>query len=821
VSNQTSSLTIRVGVAGVAGAIGDIQKLAGGILGAFAGITANFNPSAIFDSVKGTLQFGATLKQIHDRTGDSISSLVALDKALTRIGESAGSASNLISKMQRSISEAAQGLTPTTVKDFNLLGIDPQQLAQLSSDKQLLVIAKALDQVANADQRAQIAMDLFGRSGAQMLSLFKDGKAMQILADGAGEFGQVMARNAASFQDAIFDFNQIGYISKKFWAGLLDQIPVQAITDAVTGALEAIDFVGFGQKTGALVTVIINSWRDGKFPEMLGLLVEAGFELGVDAVKKIWVTFWSALTSATAGQIYLALINAIMSFGVGAAKFLIKVLTEPIIYMAAGFDWLGSHIKEVFTDAINFFIQEWDKVAAKVPGLGKLTLPLIDKRGSDTFSESLADMRKFIEPLFSGATDFLSTSLQQSKEALGINEQFSASDNTRGTAISRLNNLIQEQLNLRKSVKAEETQEAGAFVKAFDTKTFLAQQEVALNEDLLKIKKQLAQVEGDFTQTAAQKYSQRKALLQSEVKEYQDAIAQNDALIKSGKIPSEYMPELSKRQEHLATGLTGAQDSLSKIGADPNSFADQFASKITALQDQWGTAAQQMAQTFSDVFSSAVSSVSSGITGLIMGTKTWGQTLMQIGSTVLQTIIQQIVEMGIKFVMSHVIMRAAMVVTHAIGMALGWQQVATTNSQEASKAPALAANAATASVGSYGSAAIIGAIAAVAAIGLITAAALGAFDTGGYTGAGGKYDVAGVVHRGEYVMSADSVNRIGLPTLEALHSGGDIASAGVGGGTTLHVHTWADENSMLKFLRENDDAKHVIIDHVSKNVRFA
>lgn len=43
------------------------------------------------------------------------------------------------------------------------------------------------------------------------------------------------------------------------------------------------------------------------------------------------------------------------------------------------------------------------------------------------------------------------------------------------------------------------------------------------------------------------------------------------------------------------------------------------------------------------------------------------------------------------------------------------------------------------------------------------------FATGGYTGAGGKYEPAGVVHRGEYVLRKDQVNqRTGLPFADAL-----------------------------------------------------
>ncbi|MDT3707482.1 MAG: tape measure protein [Thiobacillus sp.] len=48
-------------------------------------------------------------------------------------------------------------------------------------------------------------------------------------------------------------------------------------------------------------------------------------------------------------------------------------------------------------------------------------------------------------------------------------------------------------------------------------------------------------------------------------------------------------------------------------------------------------------------------------------------------------------------------------------------------------------------------------------------ASLFGYADGGYTGAGGKYQPAGVVHRGEYVFSADSVRSLGLPALDLLH----------------------------------------------------
>lgn len=46
----------------------------------------------------------------------------------------------------------------------------------------------------------------------------------------------------------------------------------------------------------------------------------------------------------------------------------------------------------------------------------------------------------------------------------------------------------------------------------------------------------------------------------------------------------------------------------------------------------------------------------------------------------------------------------------------------------------------------------------------------GLWAEGGYTGAGGKYSPAGVVHRGEYVFSQEAVARIGLGRLDKMHN---------------------------------------------------
>ncbi|KAA9386919.1 tape measure protein [Neorhizobium galegae] len=57
---------------------------------------------------------------------------------------------------------------------------------------------------------------------------------------------------------------------------------------------------------------------------------------------------------------------------------------------------------------------------------------------------------------------------------------------------------------------------------------------------------------------------------------------------------------------------------------------------------------------------------------------------------------------------------------------------------------------------------------------------VGLYDKGGYTGNGGKFQPAGIVHKGEYVMDAEATKRIGVDNLRKLQgyaAGGFVGSA--------------------------------------------
>ena len=87
---------------------------------------------------------------------------------------------------------------------------------------------------------------------------------------------------------------------------------------------------------------------------------------------------------------------------------------------------------------------------------------------------------------------------------------------------------------------------------------------------------------------------------------------------------------------------------------------------------------------------------------------------------------------------------------------------------------------------------------AAASIATIAAQAISGFAEGGYTGHGGKYEPAGVVHRGEYVLPQEVVRSIGVGNLDALRSMYTGAAPGRGSyATGGMVQATLDSSSIL------------------------
>jgi hypothetical protein len=209
---------------------------------------------------------------------------------------------------------------------------------------------------------------------------------------------------------------------------------------------------------------------------------------------------------------------------------------------------------------------------------------------------------------------------------------------------------------------------------------------------------------------------------------------------------------------------------------NPDSMFAQMRAGLASIRSEWGTLQEQISQGFYGTINNSINAVSDGLTGLIMRTEGWREKLAQIPNMILTGIVGAIVQMGLRWI-------ATMIMTAVFGKALAAASTAALIPIASAQSVIWAAPAALSLVASYGvsasaASAIPGVIAA--AKGMALAGSAG-FAEGGYTGDGGKYQPAGIVHAGEWVMPQETVSAWGKSNMAAIQAGPGKSPVGAGG----------------------------------------
>ena len=140
---------------------------------------------------------GDTLDKMAGRTGVSVEALSELGFAAEQSGADLETLEAGLRKMQRSITDAAEG-TETAVDALAALGLSVGTLQNLTPEQQFKLIADRLSKIENPTTRAALAMDLLGKSGTRLLPLLKDGAAgIEALQQQARDLGLTISTQSA------------------------------------------------------------------------------------------------------------------------------------------------------------------------------------------------------------------------------------------------------------------------------------------------------------------------------------------------------------------------------------------------------------------------------------------------------------------------------------------------------------------------------------------------------------------------------------------------------------------------------------------------
>jgi hypothetical protein len=232
---------------GIQGAISSIQMLSGGasIFGALTIAVKGF-----YDAI----QFGDDLVDLNAQTGVAIDKLIELQMAFDLNGMKADQLQPVIAKMQRIIAEAGSGSAEAAAK-FSMMGIQIADIQGLNADEQLMKIGEAIEKIQNPAQRSAMAMEIFGKSGAKLLSVFAAG-GMEEVRKVLGNQTALLLENAGVFGKASDILGLTGSKIRGFFVGIASEI-VPQIMDVLEKSAK-LDFSKIGQGIGAGVAFWIN-----------------------------------------------------------------------------------------------------------------------------------------------------------------------------------------------------------------------------------------------------------------------------------------------------------------------------------------------------------------------------------------------------------------------------------------------------------------------------------------------------------------------------------------------------------------------------------
>jgi hypothetical protein len=243
-----SSLTVFA-----SGFTGIMLNLGQQLIGAFADI---------FDRV-------GMFNDLSQQVGIGVQSLMGLAHAASFGGISVEDLGASLRKLVGTIGEANLG--SVEARDaFARLGITADQLRTNTPEQTFMAIADSINRLESPVDRARSAMDIFGRSGAQLLPMFERG------ADGIREAMQEAERLGISLNDVdaarIDEAGDAFGRMKSALVGILQQIAVaiapavQGISDAITGIVGVVmpivqqiiaAFQPIGERLGAIFSAIM------------------------------------------------------------------------------------------------------------------------------------------------------------------------------------------------------------------------------------------------------------------------------------------------------------------------------------------------------------------------------------------------------------------------------------------------------------------------------------------------------------------------------------------------------------------------------------
>ena len=322
----------------------------GGVAAGFAAAAAAAAGLAV--GIKGALDLAGALSDLSSRTGVAAGELRILQEAFARNGLSADKVGPSINKMQRAVVEAGDGTGPAA-EAFKMLGISVDGLRGMDASSHFAAIGQAINSIPDPAGRAAAAMQIFGKSGGEMLTLFANSGAMAEAARSVGDQADILTRNANLFDQASDILGSVATKMQGFFVGVADTL-VPALMPLLEAA-DGIDLSGLGQDLGNAIAFGLTVITSGN----LGNILSAQLKLS-------GAQFVNTMVSGLTGIIAFLATNMVQM----PANFvkILGIVTQPEFWSGLGNGLVAAAMK--FAAIIQRAAASVLDAISNVPGLG-------------------------------------------------------------------------------------------------------------------------------------------------------------------------------------------------------------------------------------------------------------------------------------------------------------------------------------------------------------------------------------------------------------------------------------------------------------------
>lgn len=154
-------------------------------------------------AIKSYADTGDEIAKLSKRTGLATETLSKLKYAADMSGSSISGLTTALQYTARTLNEAVTG-SQTAIDSFTQLGMDFKSIQALKPEDQFLAIAGALSRITDPTKKQALAMEIWGRSGTELIPMLDDMTLLMAEAEKRGMiFSPEDAARAEAFNDAM------------------------------------------------------------------------------------------------------------------------------------------------------------------------------------------------------------------------------------------------------------------------------------------------------------------------------------------------------------------------------------------------------------------------------------------------------------------------------------------------------------------------------------------------------------------------------------------------------------------------------------------